>query len=340
MQNSRKHIRHCLLYEFNLGHNASVATRNICQAYGQDAITKTTVLSWYDRFRNNNYSLEDEPRPGRPTTINLDELKQLIETDPTLTSADVARELGCSQSTVCYNFKKLDYVSKLSQWVPHALSPFQMKKRKDACQSLLSWQRSSTWLDNIITGDEKWMLYTNTVRKRQWRPRDKPAIPTPIGELHPKKRMLCVWWGVKGAIYWELLPQNKKVTGTVYRDQLKRLKEQIDQKGLGRQKVYLQHDNARPHLAEPVTRKIQELGWQVLPHPPYSPDLAPSDYHLFLSLSNDLRERSFRDEDELKRYIQQFFDSKPPEFYARGIYDLPRRWHEVVDSHGKYVVKK
>ena len=159
-----------------------------------------------------------------------------------------------------------------------------MKKRKDACQSLLSWQRSSTWLDNIITGDEKWVLYTNTVRKRQWRPRDKPAIPTPKGELHPKKRMLCVWWGVKGVIYWELLPQNKKVTGTVYRDQLKRLKEQIDQKGLGRQKVYLQHDNARPHLAEPVTRKIQELGWQVLPHPPYSPDLAPSDYHLFLSL--------------------------------------------------------
>jgi len=122
-----------------------------------------------------------------------------------------------------------------------------MKKRKDACQSLLSWQRSSTWLDNIITGDEKWVLYT-------------------------KKRMLCVWWGFKGVIYWELLPQNKKVTGTVYRDQLKRLKEQIDQKGLGRQKVYLQHDNARPHLAEPVTRKIQELGWQVLPHPPYSPD--------------------------------------------------------------------
>jgi histone-lysine N-methyltransferase SETMAR len=102
----------------------------------------------------------------------------------------------------------------------------------------------------------------------------------------------------------------------------------------------LQHDNARPHVSEPVTQKIRELGWQVSPHPPYSPDLAPSDYHLFRALTNNLRERSFRDEDELRRCIQEFFYSKPPEFYKRGIYDLPRRWREVVDSHGKYIVEK
>jgi transposase len=75
-----------LIHEFTLGRTGAQARRNICEAYGTNAITKTTVLFWFNRFRNNDYSLEDKPRSGRPTTINLDELKQLFETDPTLTS--------------------------------------------------------------------------------------------------------------------------------------------------------------------------------------------------------------------------------------------------------------
>ncbi|EFN78228.1 Histone-lysine N-methyltransferase SETMAR, partial [Harpegnathos saltator] len=47
-------------------------------------------------------------------------------------------------------------------------------------------------------------------------------------------------------------------------------------------------DNARPHTSIVTRQKFRELGWEVLMHPPYSPDLAPSDYHLFLSLQNFL----------------------------------------------------
>ena len=48
-------------------------------------------------------------------------------------------------------------------------------------------------------------------------------------------------------------------------------------------------DNARPHTAARTLAKIEDLGWKLLTHPPYSPDLAPSDFHLFGPLKESMR---------------------------------------------------
>ncbi|KAG5309958.1 SETMR methyltransferase, partial [Acromyrmex insinuator] len=50
---------------------------------------------------------------------------------------------------------------------------------------------------------------------------------------------------------------------------------------INRKGVVFHHDNARPHISLMTRQKLRELGWEVLMHPPYSPDLALSDYHLF-----------------------------------------------------------
>jgi histone-lysine N-methyltransferase SETMAR len=108
MQNSKEHIRHFLLYEYQMGNLAAAATRNICGAIGQGSIGKTAASNWFNRFRNEKYLLQDEARPGRPTTIDLNELRNLLETDPTLTTTAVATTLGCNQSTVDYHLRKLE----------------------------------------------------------------------------------------------------------------------------------------------------------------------------------------------------------------------------------------
>jgi histone-lysine N-methyltransferase SETMAR len=51
---------------------------------------------------------------------------------------------------------------------------------------------------------------------------------------------------------------------------------------------------------------IQELDWEILLHPPYSPDLAQWDYHLFCSLSNNLRGVSFNNDAELQNWLDFF----------------------------------
>ncbi|KAG5320192.1 MOS1T transposase, partial [Pseudoatta argentina] len=63
-------------------------------------------------------------------------------------------------------------------------------------------------------------------------------------------------------------------------------------------KVILLHDNARPHVAKPVKTYLETLKWEVLPHPPYSPDIAPSDFHLFRSMAHGLADRRFHSYEE------------------------------------------
>ena len=73
-------------------------------------------------------------------------------------------------------------------------------------------------------------------------------------------------------------------------------------------------------------------------HPPYSPDLAPSDFHLFRALEHFLRGKRFENVEEMRLSLTQFFDSKGREFYRRGIYQLPGKWQQVIDVDGEYTL--
>ena len=128
-------------------------------------------------------------------------MKNAIDRDPTLIIRSVASMFGSSKSTIYYNFKHLRLVSKFGEWSPHDLRPFKLQQRVHACQRLLLYHRTFNWLNNVITGDEKWVLYTNYQRNRQWLSPVQKAKSVPKVELHPQKRMLCVWWDIKGVVY-------------------------------------------------------------------------------------------------------------------------------------------
>ena len=122
------------------------------------------------------------------------------------------------------------------------------------------------------------------MRKRSWSKRDEPAQSTSKADIHEKKVMLSVWWDFKGIVYFELLPRNQTINSNVYCRQLMKLDNEMKEKQpelATRKGVIFYQDNARPHTSLVTRKKLLELGWEVILHPPYSPDLAPSDYHLF-----------------------------------------------------------
>ena len=151
--------------------------------------------------------------------------------------------------------------------------------------------------------------------------------------------MICVWWDWRGLIHWEMLDSNQTVDRNLYMAQLHRVNAAIQLKRPEKQgHVILLHDNARPHTAKTVKAGLLELGWEILLHPPYSPDLAPSDYHLFRALSNDINNVTFDSEEGLKSWLDNFFETRTENFWKVGINKLVERWKKVVDNDGEYII--
>ncbi|KAK6742226.1 hypothetical protein RB195_009845 [Necator americanus] len=152
------HIRHVVLYEFESGHSAAEAHRNLSQVFGTEAPSERSVRAWFQRFKarnKKNKKLEEEPRSGRPTAISFYELKNLAEQHPYEGVQYFAASIGCLLSTVSNGQRSLGMVKKLGQWLPHALSDSNRQRRLDICTLLLSRSRRFDWLDTIVTVDEK-----------------------------------------------------------------------------------------------------------------------------------------------------------------------------------------
>ena len=103
--------------------------------------------------------------------------------------------------------------------------------------------------------------------------------------------------------------------------------------------VIILHDNARPHVANKTVNKLRKIHWEFLEHPPYNPDLAPSDFHLFSPLKMFLAGQRFTCADKVKAAVRQWFHSQTVDFYRSGIVKLVLRWDKCLNRHGDYVEK-
>ena len=83
--------------------------------------------------------------------------------------------------------------------------------------------------------------------------------------------------------------------------------------------VILHHDNARPDTATQTVQTINNLGWKVLPHPLYSPNLSASDFQLFGLLKEFTKGTKFESDDEVKSVVSDWLRHQSKDFYAEGI---------------------
>jgi len=140
-------------------------------------------------------------------------------------------------------------------------------------------------LNYIVTGDETWVPHITPESKQQslhWKHTGSSKRKKFKQTISTRKIMCTVFWDRQGVLLVEFLPQSTTINSAVYCETLKKLRRAIQNKRriLLSATFLLLHDNARPHSAAQTQDPITSFRWEQMDHPPYSPDLAPSDFYL------------------------------------------------------------
>ena len=140
------------------------------------------------------------------------------------------------------------------------------------------------------------------------------------------KVMLTVFWDQGGVVMTDFLAKGTTITGAYYASLLRKLREAIKIKRRGKisKGILLLQDNAPVHNS----------------HPPYSPDLAPSDFHLFPAMKLFLKGKRFSDDAALISEVTSWLEDQNGVFYKNGLQSCIKRWEKCITLGGSYVEKE
>ena len=319
--------------------------------YGEVSPSYTTVRRWAQMFKLGRTTIIDDDRSGRPIEITTDEnvaaIEKLVTTERRLKVRELALEVGISTERVHFILtQKLDLRKICARWVPCLLTAEHKAYRVQCCQELLAMYDADpeNFWTHLVTGDETWIHHYDPESKQEsmeWHHRGSPPPLKAKRERSKNKLMASFFWDSRGVLLLDYLPRGSTLNSEYYCKILERLRYTIKNRRRGAltRGIYFQHDNASPHTSHFTTAALDRSFLIVVPHPPYSPDLAPSDFFLFRHLKKYLRGNRYADDSEMIAAVQDWLDSRPESFFLEGLMELKGRWEKCIISGGNYVEK-
>jgi len=153
------------------------------------------------------------------------------------------------------------------------------------------------------------------------------------------KLLASIFWDQDGILLIDYIPKSQTIYAEYYSSLLVQLKDILREKRCGKvtKGVLFLHDNVPAHWALASQKKLAYLGFQFLDHPPYSPDLAPSDYHLFPGLKKELKSRHFSSDAEFIAAAETWLDGQICGFFLSGLQKLEQRSKKCIELRGECV---
>ena len=215
----------------------------------------------------------------------------------------------------------------------------------DSMAGLALFRRNpDEFLRRYITVDETWIHhYTPETKEqsKQWVTGGDPAPKKAKTVKSADKVMATIFWDARGIIQIDYLQKGRTINGEYYASLLDRLSEEIKKKRphFAKKKVLFHQDNAPVHTCAVAIAKIHELRFELLPHPPYSPDLAPCDFFLFPNMKKWLAGKRFMSNEDIIAKTDAYFETFPKSYFMDGLKKLEKRWEKCIELKGDYVEK-
>jgi len=309
------------------------------------------VKKWFTEFRCGRTSTSEAERSGRPKEVVtpeiVDKIHGMILNDRRMKVREVAEAVGISTERVHHVLHEyLDMKKVSARWVPRLLTLDHKRNRVTISKECLAMfnRNPKEFLRRFVTVDETWIHHTTPETKeqsKQWVSSGERAPKKAKVGLSANKVMATVFWDARGVIHIDYLEKGKTITGDYYSELLDRFDTDLKQKRphLAKKKVLFHQDNARVHTCVVAMGKIHKLGYELLLHPAYSPDLAPCDYFLFPNLKKWLGGKRFGSNEEVITETNAYFESLEKSYFLEGIKKLEKRWTKCIELKGDYVEK-
>jgi len=342
---TRENQRYYIWICWKNGKEAVDIHKDLVVAEGDKALTKSTIYRWIEAFKAGKSSIEDAPRFGRPceavTDSNVAKIKTLISDDPHITVEGIQHVVDISVGSIeTILHTKLHAHKVCSKWVPHTLSEKNKQERVKVSKQLLKYLDNG--FQNIITGDETWFYFFTISSKESnkvWLNEGENRPQIVRTSRFSRKRMFCIFFSVSGIVASIVVKEGHTVNGRYYGNDVLPLVFKNFKEISGRSTVrdiMLHHDNATPHKAKEVTEVLRKERVILLPHPPYSPDLAPCDFFLFPKIKKELGGLRFERIQELAHAIKSIANTITKEEYFNCFQDWRRRLRRCIDVNGNY----
>jgi len=135
--------------------SAAGAHRMLSNTYGETAIGERTCREWFQRFKNDDFDIEDRYGGGREKVFKDAELEALLHEDSCQTQEELGGSLEVTQQAISKHLKVIGMIQKQGNWVPYKSR--NVGRCLFACEQLLERQRRKGFLRRIVTEDEKWV---------------------------------------------------------------------------------------------------------------------------------------------------------------------------------------
>ena len=191
-----------------------------------------------------------------------------------------------------------------------------------------------------VTMDERWLhhfILESNRRSAEWTARDKSTRKRGITQRSAGKAMASAFWDVRGIKFIGYFEKEKNINPDYCITEAFEIRNRGKSLYLKKKKVLFHQNNALCLKSMKTMSKLHELGFELLPHPPYSADLASSDFFLLLGLKRMLAGKRFRADKEAIEETEVYFETKDKSYCENRIEKLYGRYNRCIALEGNYI---